>query len=324
LPAYSSATTNSVTNGLSTKFSGVLDRAVKRIATRQIDKKKLQGDAIAADHAERDTNKSVDAEVNKLLLDANSLYYTEVLRPGTIRGILPAAYDLSSDSSAIRVSTLVAGDHQVGAPAKSHMLLPTGDVGAQVHQTCVNNLLANYLGGKTYSIDELKKLTRGMPSGNASAEPQSNGQPQGSSDSDRQILVTLDPELPMEVLFDEGNCSVTVRARTVQIDGRVYSAMNISLRFKPEQRSGKWFLVFDGQPVIVPPRLALDPKGKLSGPEVAVRRILRNTIVRDLPELSEISPFALEREAQTIGWLLPNAIQPDGGWLALSANFAPL
>jgi hypothetical protein len=323
MPAVSNANTNSTTRGLSTKFTGLLDRVVKKVAYKQIGKKKSRGDAIAADHAEIDTNVATDMEIDALVREGNAQYYAEIKRPQSIRGIYPERYDLSSEPTSIHLATLMAGAGQLGAPFRSGLVLPTGDVRAQVHQSCVNNLLVSYLAGKTLSVEDLEEMLEKLEPGKADNESAVGALPTQFNTSQRKIAVTLDTECPVEVIFEDQAILLTIRAQSVQIDSQVYSAMNITLRHTITMDNDKWVLMFDGQPIIAPPRLEYDPSGKLSGPEIAVRRILRNAIARDLPRSTVLDSIPLTRDEQIIGMLHPSAIGSQLGWLGFAANYAP-
>lgn len=317
LPAYSHAQTNSFTKAIDTKFKGMADRLVTRIAAKQVEKKKDEGNAIAARHAERDTNLSVDKEVNLMLHDGNDTLYKEYTRPATIRGFLPQRYDLATLSEQIRFATSFAGNMHLSAAKLPVSPMPIGDVSAQIHQSMANNMLDIYLAGKTFSIDELVEYAAQLQGGSSSAAP--SDKPTKPKSSSKPTRFTLESRYPVELVFDKQQVFMNIRAKTVQIDKQIYSAMNIGLRFNIRQEAGRWMLEFEGEPVIVPSRVELDPEAKLSGPEVAIRRILRNIIARDLPKTTPIDSIPLKKESKTIGTLAPTVINTSEGWLSFGA-----
>lgn len=324
LPSYSKAVTDSKTTGIDTNFSGGLDRLVRKIAAKQIVKKKGESNFIAAKHAEVDTNKATDLEVDAMLVEGNRTFYNEVVRPGAIRGFLGSPYSLSTSRSSIRFATLIACKNQLGAVDPPIQSVRSGDVNVSLHQSSVNNLLTTYLAGKRFSTSDLSGRS-GLVASSQNGLGDGANQVSAAAvkkDTVRQIAVTLDSTCPVEMVFEPETVFVKVRATTIEIDDQSYAAMNIGMRFRISRENGTWNLCFDGEPIISPVRMELNPAGKLSGPEIAVRRIIRNLIIRDFPKKTPIKDFPLMRDKMIIGSLVPFHLKSDAGWFHYAADFA--
>lgn len=311
IASESAASTNTHTWGIETRFRGAVDRLVKRVATRQLEQKKSLADSIAASHAARDVGIETDRELGELLVDANRQYQDEVRRPMLRRGVFPSRLRFATTPERVEATLLEANSGQIGSPhAPPRHHLP-GDVILQLHQSAVGNAGPGYLGGVTLASTDLTSLLPQKSQGRPSKDARERYD---------ELAFVFDPLTPVSVVFDHNEIQLKIATQEIIANKTIYPPMDISVRYRFASVGGRVRATLVGDPEIVPPRLADNPEGRLSGLEVSIRRLMRNILNRDLPKEFAVEDFPLVLEDVEKGQLRIEQLTTDGGWLTIAAS----
>ncbi|MEQ8790888.1 MAG: hypothetical protein RIC55_31790 [Pirellulaceae bacterium] len=301
--------------GVATTLRGLAHRIVCRIAWRQISKSTGEAEAEANMKAERRIREKFDAEAAKELDELSALYLENVRLPLLRRRQFPARIEVRTTAERMLLELSQADRDQLAAPLPPPALTGASDFAVRLHESTVNNLAVKLLGGETLSVNELLAEIDDLL-----GEQTETDSP--STDQDEEIEITFDQHAPITLRLDDSVVSLTIRGTRYVANRRPYPAMNITIRYKVEMtpQGARATLVED--PEILPPRLAAE-KGRLSLTELAVRRILKNRLERDLDREMNASGFEIPSDAFDLGELPIEQLAADDGWIVFSARVAP-
>jgi hypothetical protein len=313
-PARSSASTQSETLGIGTKFKRLANRLITRIAEKEIEKKKDEGNAIAASHAERDANIATDEDVAGIVRETNAELQKEVFIPMERRGFVLRNFHCATDAAAIAMKLGVGSQQQLLAPAAPVMPPTSSDVTFQIHPTTISNVAATYLGGDWYWLSDL-------------AEPSKSGGGKlldgklGDLEKDRSsdIGFMLDRFSPITASFENDEIRVAIRGERFVAQQQEWPAMEITLHLRPAFSENGALLVLTKEPEVFPPGKT---KG-LSGREIALRRILMTRLKKELERPIDLKPLKIERDERLLGHLQLECVKTIDGWLEGGLKFVP-
>ncbi len=336
-PTTSSATTQTTTTGISTRLRGFMDRMVKKLATRQVDKKREQGNRIASQYAQQMINRMMDEEVDETLEQAQMIYRDKIRAPLLSKGDFPRQFEISSSSDALRVSLLQANANQMAAPGPAPELTGKPDLGLVLHESAVNNFAAAVLGGKTLTEEQIRgqlaQLRRDEPTAEAPTivDPTGPGSIQITVPSElieipmpeettQGIEITLAQENPVTLRIDDGIVAITFRADRLVDGEKTYPPMNVTVRVVLEKVEGGVRSALQGEPEILPPRLADGKAGELTPEETEIQGKIKDFLDREVRREFVSEGIELPAQMESLGILRVTQLTVDDGWLALACD----
>lgn len=315
--AVAKANNRSQTKGIATSLRGLAHRLACRITSRRLARDKPAAEAEANWKAERRLGAQFDAQAAEELDEISALYLANVRLPLMQRGQFPPHLDLRTTSDRLLMEVTQAGRDQLTTPLPPPRLTGDSDLAVRLHESTVNNLAVKLLAGDTISVHELVAELEQLldeqveePDADMPAAP------------DDELEVTLDQTEPLTLRFDDSLVSLTIRGARFVANGRPYPAMNVTIRYRLEKTPSGARAVLAEEPEIIPPRL-VGKKGRFSFTELAVRRILKNRLDRDLDHDMDISGVELPSDIFDLDELPVEQLAADDGWLVFSARVKP-
>lgn len=315
-PAAGSATTRSRTQSVSKVGGGIGTRLIEKIARRRVAESKPKADAIAGGRASDRVEQGLDEQLNEQIAAARQRYDAKFRRPLRQRRATPERLDYRTTSQALYVEAVQADDGQLAA-----WDAPPIDVVAplrvRLHQTAINNLLDAYVGGATIRRDSVEEPTKidvvAPPWLKLKAEPLAPGE------EFKPWEVRLRDERPVSVEALNGQLKVLVHAARIRTGDSTYDNWDLIATLEPQRRDGQWVLVRQGPVDVLPTRFDPAAGKSLSSADVGLRNNLVDAINKPagrMPETVKIDPVDLTSRAGPVDFLLMEAIEIQGGWLA--------
>jgi hypothetical protein len=311
LPACSTASTQSETLGINTKFKRLANRLVTRIAEKEIEKKKEEGNAIAASHAERDANIATDEDVGKIILETNAELANALTLPFARRGFDLRQFLCSTDISNVQIKLGIGQPQQLLAPQALPLSETASDITFQIHPTAIGNATSTYIGGDWFWLSDLTDpalLQTGKPAPAVESKDRKN-----------DVGVMLDRFAPVSASFDDGEIRVVIRGEQFVAQEQTWPAMEIALQFRLSISQGAAQLVSLKEPEVFPP----DKSKRLSGREVALRRILIARLKKELSQPIALKPLPVKRDERLIGHLVLENASTVEGWFQGGLKLIP-
>lgn len=227
-PASAIATTATDVTGLSHRRG---NRFIERLAWRKVSQSQGQAQQQSSFKASRRIEERMDQEASKMITKANNKYQAKFRRPLLRKDAFPGLFQVQSNEALIRVKMHQAAADQLAAP-RAVTDPPAGhDLAVRLHESFVNNMAANLLGGKTVRSDDAQNegaegnfLERFKKQREKKIEErrQIEGRPQKAappSDNDEQApwQMRFASRNPLSVEFRKGTVKFTLRG--VQFSG---------------------------------------------------------------------------------------------------------
>jgi len=242
--ARTDAQTRTRTLGISSRRR-LGSRLIERIASRKVAEQKGNGERIAGRHAATQIGDRVDAQVAEQVSGEQAGLLDRLRAPLIRRNALPQQLDFSTTDDALHVHWLqaMAG---IGAPTASPVVEGKPDVAIRVHESMINNLAADMLGGYTLTEEDIRKLFKAME-----RELPEQLQPVEGKES---WSVTFARIRPITVRFWDDRLAVTVRGRRFTSGDKSYPRpMNIDFEYRVSMSDATVRLVRVGDVVVLPP-----------------------------------------------------------------------
>jgi hypothetical protein len=295
------ARTTSATKGLCTTLPKFIDPLVRRIAGKQIRKKKSQADWIASRHAEQQIGDGFDRDADVELADAQHSYDGEFLLKLMAAGHNPRRLDFSTTADALRVTMLHGPTNRLAATTAPPQLSADGLVEVTLHESAINHLALALVGGRNIDNTELEN------------DPTAEGE-----DADEAWSITFNAEEPIKVTFGDDTFSIKIRGDQFTSDDKIYRGMDIGATYKVDRTGGKLLAVRQGELAIFPPDFVSGSGKRLSIGQQTIRKILERKLGAVLkPELRLDDPLELPDDLKGAGPLRPVEFVPRNGWLAV-------
>ena len=315
-PVQASADTDSTITGLSiNKRFG--RRLIQRIASRKIAETKPKAEAIAEGRARDRLRKQFEEQTAPAVAQFREQFQTRVRGPLEAQGLYPESLQMSTSDTRLSIVARKSLATQLAAASPPPSAAAGHLVTARVHESAVNNVLEQKLGGRRITQDDVARLARER---NA-AMPESLG-----SDPDQKPwAVTFAKHRPVSVAVDDGRVKLLVRGDKFVAGERSFPGMDIWAVYAIATSAHGMHLVREGAVQIYPPGFKPGGKEKLSMAETSLRRILQKRFdkvfaqvidIPDLPlqgELAAAGPLTLrELAARRDGWVVAGWRQRTG------------
>jgi len=313
LPAESAASVSNCLKGLDTTASSrLVDRAIRRRATRKMSEQGDLADRIAEDHQRQNLKDRLDREVDARLAKENADLHDELLDPMVRCDVFARQFDTRSHGKMLTATLQFAAAGQLGAAGAAPGLSAEPDLGFQIHQSALENLLAGTWAGKTVAADELAGLMR------RNRDPSAQKSSRGSDD----VLITLAQEKPFDVRIQGGIVALTVHGQRYVNGSQSYPPMDVTVEYRVERHDGGLRATLVGDLKIEPPRLANGQPGRLSFREVGLRKLLRTRLERDLDREIVYERLTFEGRFRNLGEFHFMEVVADNGWALLGCRQA--
>ncbi len=304
-PSTAAANTSTQVTGIG--GSGI----VQRVASRRVGEQKGQAERIAADHAADRVRGRLDKQVGEQLAEANQNFQSKFRQPMIRRRALPElAFRTTAEE--LLVNVLAANRNQIAAPIAPPELASGGDLGAQVHESAINNLATILVGGVTLEEEELQKKVIDI----RGSLPDSL-----KSDEDRDPWsITFARNQPVTVKLKDGTIEITVRGQRYTSGDQDFRAMNVTARYKIELAEPNELgihaikLTRQGDLEIVPP----GEQRRLSGREITLRTLLEKRFGKLFEPEIVYDELVLPGRWRQAGLLDPRQLDIKDGWLVTS------
>jgi len=315
-PVEASADTDSTVTGLgiNARFG---KRLIRRIASKKIAESKAQAEAIAEGKARDRIRRQFGEQTEPAVAQMREQFQEKVRGPLQARGLYPESFHMHTTDRHLRVVARKSLANQLaafsGPPAASSGNLIT----AQIHESAVNNILEEKLGGKVVTQDDVARIAKEQNL----KMPDSLGSDPDAEQKTWQI--TFAKYRPVTVAADDSRVKVTVRGDKFVSGERSFPGMDIAAVYAVGQGPKGPVLVREGNVQINPPGFKSGDR-KLTMAETSLRRILQKRFDKVFKDAIEIEPLPLQGELASVGPLPMNQLQSrKDGWLVAGWRKGP-
>ena len=307
-PVEASADTNSTVTGLgiNARFG---KRLIRRIASKKIAESKAQAEAVAEGKARDRIRAQFGEQTEPAIGQMRDQFRQKVRGPLQAQGLYPESFHMHTTDSHLRIVARKSLASQLAAFSSPPPAAAGNLITAQIHESAVNNVLEEKLGGKIVTQDDVARI----------AKEQNLKMPDSlGSDPDAEQktwAITFAKYRPVTVAADQGRVKVTVRGDKFVSGERSFPGMDIAAVYAVGQGPKGPVLVREGNVQISPPGFKSGDR-KLTMAETSLRRILQKRFDKVFKDAIEIEPLPLQGELASVGPLPMNQLESrKDGWL---------
>ena len=315
-PVEASADTNSTVTGLgiNARFG---KRLIRRIATKKIAESKAQAESIAEGKARDRIRTQFGEQTEPAVAQMRDQFQQKVRAPLQARGLYPESFHMHTTDRHLRIVARKSLAGQLAAFSSPPAASADNIITAQIHESAVNNILEEKLGGKVVTQDDVTRI----------AKEQNLKMPDSlGSDPDAEQktwAITFAKYRPVTVATSESRVKVTVRGDKFVSGERSFPGMDIAAVYAVGQGPKGPVLVREGNVQISPPGFKSGDR-KLTMAETSLRRILQKRFDKVFKDAIEIEPLPLQGELASIGPLPMNQLESrKDGWLVAGWRKGP-
>ena len=310
-PVQAAASTDTEITGMSIN-TRLGRRIIKRVADRKIAETKPQAERIAEGRARDRLRSQFERETAPALDQFRDQFQSRVRRPLEAQGLYPESLRMSTTDTRLCIVARKSLAQQLAAASPPPAGAGDNLITARVHESAINNVLEQKLGGRRITQEDVDRLARQrnakMPESLATEKDQ------------KPWAVTFAKHRPVSVAVDDGRAKILVRGDKFVSGDRSFPGMDIWAVYAIARSSRGMHLVREGDVQIYPPGFKPGGKEKLSMAETSLRRILQKRFDKLFAEVIDIPDLPLEGELAAAGPLPMNqlAARRDGwvvaGW----------
>ena len=315
-PVEASADTNSTVTGMgiNARFG---KRLIRRIATKKIAESKAQAESIAEGKARDRIRHQFGEQTEPAVAQMRDQFQQKVRGPLQARGLYPESFHMHTTDRHLRIVARKSLAGQLAAFSSPPAASVDNIITAQIHESAVNNILEDKLGGKVITQDDVARI----------AKEQNLKMPDSlGSDPDAEQktwAITFAKYRPVTVATSESRVKVTVRGDKFVSGERSFPGMDIAAVYAVGQGPKGPVLVREGNVQISPPGFKSGDR-KLTMAETSLRRILQKRFDKVFKDAIEIEPLPLQGELASIGPLPMNQLESrKDGWLVAGWRKGP-
>jgi hypothetical protein len=311
---YSASHADIHLDGIETRYSGLVDSVVKRVALRIYKRDQDKSRVISEFLASRKTNCKVDHEANEQLEKGNRDYQEKMIKPLQKRNILPetlvyrTSYDVLTGLGRMVDAT---DPPAIGAPPA---IMGCPAVGLRVHESLLNTGADRLYAGKTVTKEDVEKDLKEFFGESFSLS--------GRKDDERPFTVIFTREKPFRYSFHDGLVELTLRTETLKSEDRSTSepwGTTVVYRISKTEKGFK--LVREGDLKSRP--LNAEPGAPLSGLRVGERRLLHRNLEKIFRKEFELEELEFPDDLKKVGTLETTQVESTAGWLLLAWRRVP-
>jgi hypothetical protein len=309
-PAAANAMSSSCVTGVGTNRGGLIGRIIEKAAWKRIPEKKPLSDRISSEHARAKLATQMDLQADTLIDRANRLYGARLRNPLLRQEAFPRQLDISSDPTGLRITATQSSDEHLGAPGPPPQLAKQGEIYVQLHESFVNNLAADMLGGRTLTREEVEQ---GAIDTFGSLPPSMK---QDQEEDSAPWAIEFAGEDPVTMAFDNDEAVITIRGQHYKSGGRTFQAMTVSARYKLVSTPNGMRADRQGELSVYPP--AVGPGKAMGVREKVVEKMLRKRFNKIFEPQVVFHGLKLPGNFAKLGSLVAHNFKADGGWLLVA------
>lgn len=210
-PAHVNASSDQKLVGMYSKYDRI--PIVNMLARRIAEQKHAESAPVSKARVENkirlSTRQRVEAEVQKQLQGVTDQIDKNLIKPLSMLELEPTPIELKTTEDRMILRYRLAGQDQMSANTARPMARRESVISAQVHETCVNNMIAKaHLAGKKFSVEELvTHLNRLFNTDKIKLR----------DDMPRDVQIEFQKADPIRFDFDDDHVAVTLRIRKFKI-----------------------------------------------------------------------------------------------------------
>jgi hypothetical protein len=333
---------------------------IEKVAWKRASQSKRQAEKISAEHTRQNVIAEFNERVAKDLGDARLRYQTKIRDPLTRRAMTPEYLKMSSTPDRVDVESTFAARNQLGADAPAPELKRGLDLSLQIHESAVNNYLPMALASARISqqtADQAPLLEGNVPNWIkllstqnpklAAAAATGAAIVDGASKAIDEVVVgqadergpdappalppfkpysiTLNPEAPVGVRFDDGKVVIRIRASKLVSDDVEYANWDFIVAYAITHDGDRIVLKRVGEIEVFP--TGFDPAWdkQLTAQQSGFRSTLaknmnaRANAGESFPREIPIEPVRITN----VGALLLDQLEAKDGWLTVGWILPP-
>lgn len=359
-PAVASVDTRTHINSIQKTGGQFAAGLITKVAWKRASQSKSQAERISAEHTRQNVIKEFNERVAKDLGDARLRYQQKIRDPLVRRDVFPDTTRLSSTPAGVSAETTFAAKNQIAADGPRPAIKPGQDLSLQIHESAVNNYLPIALASARISqqtVDQQPILDGNVPnwikmlsvkkpelaaaaatgaavvnSASKTIDQVVEGQADERGPNDPPALppfkpysITLNPEAPVGVRFDDGKVVVRVRASKLVSDDIEYSNWDFIVTYAITQDGDRIVLKRVGDIEVFP--TGFDPAWDKQ--MTAQQSGFRSTLAKNMnaranagesfPAEIPIDPIRITN----VGTLLLDQLEVKDGWLTVGWILPP-
>jgi hypothetical protein len=265
-PVEASASTDSQTTGMSIS-SRFGRRIIQRIASKKIAETRPRAEAVAESKARDRVRQQFAEQTEPALAQIRQQLRDRLRGPLESRGLYPEMVHLHTTDTSLRVVARKSAAGQLAAHSAPPAALTGNLITARVHESAVNNILEEKLGGRVFTKADVERIAK-----------ENNATLPDSLDNeadDKPWSVTFAKHRPVTVAAGDGRVKLMVRGDKFVSGDRAFEGMDIWATYRIESTPWGQRLVRDGDVQIYPPGFKPGGVEKLTMKETSLRRILQ-------------------------------------------------
>jgi hypothetical protein len=243
--ARSSADARSQIYGIWSNKHGLMDRVVRKVATKRVGQQKRQAERIASRHAELQLNARLNTEANAQLGRAHADFTNKLRNPLVRLAQWPRDLRISTTDSQFRLSALHDSPSRLGAPIAPPKVPENVALVVQVHESLVNNYGDGLLAGQTVKQQQLDRLSMDL----FGRRP-----PQLAHDEEKgPWAITFNSHEPILLHIDGGKASLTIRGRRFKSEVRtIDTPLDVTAHYRLLRQDNAAKAVREGELEVLP------------------------------------------------------------------------
>lgn len=324
LPGTLNVTAVNTPTGAVTRFSGGLfGRAAERIALQEAENRRGASEAIARSRVYNRVLPKFNEEVDSAFAESGKRLENELFAGLRATGLFPDAQRYQSTDNALRLSTRLMAEDELGGGMLSPRLLPEqSGATLALHESVVNNVIDRLgLAGKTMSEEELrhhveqflsKALAREFKFRAPTASSQREATPAATDEDEEDktpAKLAFAEHDPVRVQFRNGKLILTLRAGLVR-EGKD--------PIPTQQITAPIYFKVEGDQILAT-RDALDIVGLEGDIRPIERRVMNSKISAALPDRAVSAKFQLQGPKRSVQAQVTQIHLVDG-WITVTAN----
>lgn len=307
-PVEVSADTSTTVTGLGIS-APIGKRIIRRIANRKIAESKPKAEAEAERKARGKLRGQFTEETEPAIGQMRQQFRDRVRGPLETQGLYPESLSMHTTDRDLRIVARKSVGNQLAAFSSPPAGAADNVITARIHETAVNNILEQKLGGRILTQDDVARLAKER---NVAMPDSLGSDPDGEQ---KTWQITFTKYRPVSVATDDGRVKVTVRGDKFVSGDRSFPGMDIAATYAFGRGPNGPVLVREGNVQINPPGFKSGDR-KLTLQETSLRRILQKRFDKVFKDVVEIEPLPLEGELASAGPLPMNELTArKDGWV---------
>ncbi|RLS30981.1 MAG: hypothetical protein DWH79_09790 [Planctomycetota bacterium] len=307
-PVEASADTNSTVTGIGIN-APFGKRLIRRIASRKIAESKPQAEAVAEGKARDRIRRQFGEQTEPAVAQMRQQFRDRVRGPLQERGLYPESFHMHTTDRDLRIVARKSLATQLAAFSAPPSAAGGNVITARVHESAVNNILEEKLGGRIITQDDVARIAKEQDM----KMPDSLG---SDPDAEQKTwAITFAKYRPVTVTAEDSRVKITVRGDKFVSGERDFPGMDIAATYALGRGPKGPVLVREGSVQINPSGFKSGDR-KLTMQETSLRRILQKRFDKVFKDTIEIEPLPLKGELAVVGPLPMSQLDSRrDGWM---------